>query len=397
MTTQSSPRSLSGDTTGPCAKVYSPLKILVIISEAPPIRSGVSRVGEEIIKRLRSAGHVVDTVSNSDIPRLALGEVRLSSMLWKGVGSVFRRVKEYDLIHVHGPAPTFSDVALIFTSLRRVIGGPPIVYTHHSEIELPGKEVVCSPYNYAHRALARLADHVVVSTPSYARSFAPFLPQHRISAIPWGVSHRQASSTKPDGFNILFVGQLRPYKGVEVLLRAFSRTDNAKLTIIGNGHAIHRYRAQVQELGLRNVHFLGKVTERVLRRAYDEAHALVLPSLTRAEAFGLVLLEGMAFGCVPIASRLPGLTDVVGDAGYTFEPGDDAALASILTSLQHDRAAMESLSQAAWRRADTFCWDRTAQAYERLFTALVRGSERVVANWFPCYSLVPLVWLMSVA
>jgi glycosyltransferase involved in cell wall biosynthesis len=105
------------------------MRILVIISEAPPIRSGVARVCEEINQRLRSAGHTVDTLSSLDIPRVQLGEVRLSSMVWRGFTDLLPRLREYDLIHIHGPAPTFSDMALLLAWLKQRSGGPPIVYT----------------------------------------------------------------------------------------------------------------------------------------------------------------------------------------------------------------------------------------------------------------------------
>jgi rhamnosyl/mannosyltransferase len=359
------------------------MNILVIISEAPPIRSGVSRVCEQINSRLRAAGHVVDTISVNDIPRLELGEVRLSSMLWKGIGQVLLRVKDYDLIHIHGPVPTFSDVALLLAALGRAYGGPRIAYTHHCEIELPGKELICAPYNAFHRALTRLADHIIVSTPGYAQSFQQVLPEEKVSIIPWGVDTHAQPAAKPDGFNILFVGQLRPYKGLDVLLRAFQQLEHAKLTIIGSGHHADEYQALAQRLGLQNVHFLGKASEEAMKQAYNEAHTLVLPSLTRAEAFGIVLLEGMSAGCVPIASELPGLTDVVGDVGYTFPPDDHMALAAVLRKLQQDRFSREQLALAARHWSEQFSWEHAARAYQDVFTLLVEQGTSASFNWFP--------------
>lgn len=358
----------------------------MIVSEAPPINSGVARVTEEICKRLRSRGHTIDIVSSNNIPRIELGEVRLSSMLWNGIGPVLQRLKQYDLVHIHGSVPTFSDVALVFAALMRILGGPAIVYTHHCDIELPGKELICAPYNFTHRALARLADHVVVSTPSYANLFTPFVPADRIGVIPWGVNAAQDIYPKSERFHILFVGQMRPYKGLEVLLRAFQRINNATLTVIGSGHRAEYYRAFVEQLGLNDVRFLGKVSEEELRQAYAEAHVVVLPSISKIEAFGLVLLEGMAHGCVPIASRLPGLLDVVDTVGYTFTPGDDRELTSILTMLQDSPDTISRLSQAARWRASHFSWDTTALAYEQLFLALKEGRKNSYAEWDQRYN-----------
>lgn len=359
------------------------MKILMIITEAPPIMSGVARVADEITRRLRAAGHEVDVLSSRDIPRLELGEVRLSSMLWKGSRHVLWRARKYDIIHVHGPAPTFSELALLYAVAGWAGRGPWVVYTHHCEIELQGHALLCAAYNIGHRLLSRLADHVVTSTPSYARSFEPFVPPERISVIPWGVNSGSAVATKLAGLNVLYVGQLRPYKGLDVLLRAAQLVPEAAITVIGGGHREQHYRRLAEELGLQNVRFLGRASDTEMRQAYEQAHTLVLPSLTRAEAFGLVLLEGMAAGCVPIASQLPGLTDVVEAVGTTFPPGDVAALAAALQGLLNDPERTARLGLEARRRAEQFTWDLTAAAYERLFRDMVGRRRAVAGDWFP--------------
>jgi rhamnosyl/mannosyltransferase len=360
------------------------MRILVIITEAPPIMSGVARVGEELALRLRAAGHAVDLLSSNEIPRIALGELRLSSMLWKGFGPAFLRLREYDVIHIHGPAPTFSDVALLFAALRRASGGPSIVYTHHCEIELPGKELLCAPYNGVHRLLAGLADQIVVSTPSYTRLFAGAAGGDRISVIPWGGRRAGPPAAKAPGMHVLFVGQLRPYKGLDVLLRAMAALDlpQAQLTVVGSGHRELHYHGLARRLGLRQVRFLGRASEEAVAAAYAEAHVLVLPSLTRAEAFGLVLLEGMAAGCVPVVSQLPGLTDVIGDAGRSFLTGSHESLAAVLRELAERPGELERRAAVARLRAERFSWDATAAAYERLFATLVGRRASIAVDWF---------------
>lgn len=359
------------------------MNILVVISEAPPITSGVARVCDEITSRLRAAGHRVDIISSANIPRMELGEVRLSSMVWRGFGQVYQRLHEYDVIHVHGPTPTFSDTALLLAALGRRRGGPAIVYTHHCEIELPGKELLCAPYNIMHRLLARLADHVVVSTPGYADSFAAFVPKAQVSVIPWGVNITAPVAPKPAGLNVLFVGQLRPYKGLDVLLRAMRRVEGATLTVVGNGHQAESYHELARELDLQNVTFLGPASDQDVRRAYEHAHVLVLPSRSRAEAFGLVLLEGMAAGCVPVASRLMGLTDVIGEVGRTFTPGDNAELAAVLNDLKGQGDGLTELGAQSRRWAEQFSWDTAARGYEHLFVTLARQRNHVGMDWFP--------------
>ena len=100
-------------------------------------------------------------------------------------------------------------------------------------------------YNKLHQALAFRADRIVASSPHYAR-------QHRsrygplVRAIPWGADPRDVSAgpvLRPDGeLNVLFVGQMRPYKGVETLLAAAEGQPWLNLTLVGAGTELARYR-----------------------------------------------------------------------------------------------------------------------------------------------------------
>jgi len=347
-------------------------KILMIISEAPPIMSGISRVGVRLKTGLEALGNQVDVLSVHDIPRLAIGEVRLSSMLWRAPRLFLRQLDEYDIIHIHGPVPTFSDVALLFSALRPG-SKTPVVYTHHSEIDLHGLRLICDLYNYTHKQLARLADQVIVSTPAYAERLHRYVPEEYVSVVPWGVDDGWYDADKPknDKFTILFVGQMRPYKGLDTLLGAMGRLQGAELQIIGGGHEEQHYRSLAAQRGLDNVVFRGKLNDRELFKAFSGAHVIVLPSNTRAEAFGLVLLEGMLARCVPVVSQLPGVTDVIGDAGLSFPVGDEAALAAAFASLRDDAVLRETLAGRARDRARGFSWERTAYWHDAFYDRLI--------------------------
>ena len=95
-------------------------------------------------------------------------------------------------------------------------------------------------------------------------------------------------------------------------------------------------------------------------RLYRRAHVVVLPAGSRMEAFGITLVEGMRAGCVPVASALPGVTDVVGDAGYIFPPGNADALALILASLSLNDAEWRRRSGRAEEASRQYSWERTS-------------------------------------
>jgi rhamnosyl/mannosyltransferase len=120
-----------------------------------------------------------------------------------------------------------------------------------------------------------------------------------------------------------------------------------------------------------NVEFHIGVDDDELRQLYQLAHAVVLPSVSHAEAFGLALVEGMAAGCVPIASNLPGVREVVGQTGFLFPAGDAKHLAAILCSLRDDLALVKQIGDRARVRAAEFGRERTVCEYERLITELI--------------------------
>jgi rhamnosyl/mannosyltransferase len=335
--------------------------------------SGVSRIAFQLTQGLESLGYAVDVLSLADVPRFVSGELRISSMLWKAHQVLLPRLDSYDIVHIHGPVPTFSDIAILVSALRFGSARPSIVYTHFSEIDLRGYGFFCEIYNRMHKNLARLTNHVLVSTPSYADALARYLPSERISVVPWGVDGTwyDGSVPKADRFTVLFVGQLRPYKGVETLLGAVESVDNIDVEIIGGGHEEGYYRDLAAGRGLKHVTFRGRVSDRELFDSYARAHVLVLPSTTRAEAFGLVLLEGMVAGCVPLVSQLPGVTDLVGDAGVSFPIGDKAALATLLTRLRDDRPLCGLYSSRARERARSFSWQRTFNLHHAVYQQLM--------------------------
>jgi glycosyltransferase involved in cell wall biosynthesis len=153
---------------------------------------------------------------------------------------------------------------------------------------------------------------------------------------------------------VAFIGRLVGTKGVDVLLRAAARVKSNglgfRLRIIGDGPERPRLEAQAQALELTDrVKFLGYQPDANLREALAGASIIVVPSLT-GEVFGLVALEGMLRGMVPIVSAGGALAEVVGDAGLAFPPGDSDALADCLLRAIAGGSA-DALRERSRRRA----------------------------------------------
>jgi rhamnosyl/mannosyltransferase len=366
------------------------MKILMVISEAPPVKSGVSRVAEKLSKGLSRRGHRTDVLSLRDIPRWEKGEMRFSSMPLR-LPSLRERFRQYDVIHLHGPVPTFSDVFLLWGLRGLGTQRPKLVYTHHAPVDLGlfAMRPLILLYNKLQERLARGADHVVATTPSYGRRLGRFVPAARLSVIPWGVDYeRFAEPVRQNGkFTVVYLGQIRPYKGLPVLLDASDGLRDTRLWVIGDGHFAKQCRQQAAQLTLPDITFWGRLSDERMIDLLKQAHALVLPSVTRSEAFGIALLEGMSAGLVPIASHLPGVADLVGNEGLTFRPGDAGALRELLIRLRNDPDLRVHLAGLAQAKARLYSWERVVFGYERVFDRLSESG----LNYSRAQSEVPAV------
>ena len=348
------------------------LRVLSVASEVPPTKSGIARLVGRINDQLRSRGHHVDELDSSQRLGLRVGEFRISAL---GVGPLGSRsgTAGYDVLHLHGPAPTITDLVLLRHRLRA--RHAKLVYSHHFELVVQGLETPSRWYDSVHRRLHRAADAVVMNTPSYAARYSD--PKCPLQVIPLGCDLVPVPRTVTpyDGtrrLRVLFVGQLRPYKGVPDLLAVAACSPEIELTVAGDGpglHEAHGFAARAQ-----NISVLGPVSDAALRSLYASHDVICLPSRNRSEAFGLVLLEGMRSGCVPVASNLPGVCDVVGPGGLLPRPQDRNDLRTALLRLAHHPALVQEYAGEALRHAGQFTWEATGAAYDRLFSDVVRSS-----------------------
>jgi glycosyltransferase involved in cell wall biosynthesis len=164
------------------------------------------------------------------------------------------------------------------------------------------------------------------------------------------------------------------WKGVDVLLRAFAllapELPACRLSLVGDGDALEGHRALARELGVGDrVVFRGSLTGEALVAAYQQARAVVLPSLTEAESFGMVLVEAMACGTPVIGSDVGGIPFVIADGvtGLLAPPADPAALAARCRQLLLDDDLATRLGAAGRRAAvERFAWQASEASYLRV-------------------------------
>jgi glycosyltransferase involved in cell wall biosynthesis len=162
---------------------------------------------------------------------------------------------------------------------------------------------------------------------------------------------------KPQGY-FLAIGSQAAHKNIPMLLRA-ARTRNPDappLVIAGGGHAAAFAGASV--LSSRNIRTIGRVSDAALRALYENATALVFPSLT--EGFGLPPVEAMLCGCPVIASTGGAIPEVCGDAAFLVDPLDEKGWTTAMTDIADTPDLRNSLTQAGYKRAATFTWANAA-------------------------------------
>jgi rhamnosyl/mannosyltransferase len=180
---------------------------------------------------------------------------------------------------------------------------------------------------------------------------------------------------------LLFVGRLVAYKGVDVLLRAMVGVP-ASLVLVGDGPLRRTLEALAHELGVEDrVRFAGRVADVERLEWYGRADAVVLPSVSRQEAFGMVQVEAMLSGRPVVSTSLPTGVPWVnrhGETGLVVPPGDVDALRGALVAISSDREARRRLGRAARAHAlEHFTAARMCASFDALCRAV--AGETAVA------------------
>lgn len=176
-----------------------------------------------------------------------------------------------------------------------------------------------------------------------------------------------ARAAEPGPLRILFLGNVIPRKGLQTLLEAISRqTLDVRLDVIGSLSSDPAYAAEMQQKALvsglkSKVFFHSALDDGELAAKLKSAHILAVPS--SYEGFGIVYLEGMAFGLSAIGTTAGAAGEIIrdGETGYLVAPQDAETLAARLESLAADRALLAQMSlNALARYQQQPTWQQTA-------------------------------------
>jgi glycogen(starch) synthase len=310
-----------------------------------------------------------DSLSNRDHARVIALRRHLAEL---------KRAIQPHVVHLNT-----SGASLVFHLLTRNAAAAPTVVTVHWLPNRPGFDA-----QLCRRALVA-ANWVVAVTRGCL---------HDALALDAGIAERTSviyNSLPPidlrpaplpfDPPRLLCLGRIEAQKGFDVAIRALAeareRVAGVQITVAGDGSQRQALERLAADLGLTGaVRFIGWVPPDEIPRLINQHTLVVMPS--RYEPFGLVALQAAQLGRPMVASRIPGLSEVVRDrdTGWLCTMDDPTAFATAITSLLQKPAAAASMGQRAWRHIQTaFRWDDHVGAYESLFQAVAATGRRCLA------------------
>lgn len=290
----------------------------------------------------------------------------------------FRQLsRDADIIHFHFPWPLMDIVHL--TSGH----GKPTLVTYHSDVVK--QKVLLRLYQPLMMHFLSSVDQIVATSPNYLHS-SPVLQRFKAktSVIPLGLSEleypapSEANKARwrarlPPRF-FLFVGVLRYYKGIHILLAA-AKISGLPIVIVGDGPMAGTLKEQAKNEDLTNVHFLGALEDEDKLALFDLCLGLAFPSHLRSEAFGLSLVEASIFGKPMISCEIGTGTSFVNlnnMTGLVIPPGDPKALSDAMARIYNDPSSAASFGSAARRRYEGyFTAESMAKSYANLYASIL--------------------------
>lgn len=374
------------------------MRIALVVATFPPYHGGTGNVCYQNARELVKRGHEVHVFTMARAgawrherregisvhrlrPLLAIGNAALlPGLAWS--------LRGFDLIHLH--YPFFGGE---FATVASLIWRTPLVITYQHDVFLHGFMGMIE--RIMRQTVVRMtllrAKRVLFSSLDYAAAshIRPLLNNDpdRIGELANGVdittftpgevreSLKARYRAQGDEQIVLLVAGLdraHYFKGVGILLQAVAALPaTVHLIIVGDGDLRASYETQAAALDLSaRVHFTGRIPDSDLPEYYRLADVTVLPSVTRGEAFGLVLVESLACATPVIATDLPGVRTVVDQerTGLLVPPGKVQALAWALGYILTNNDIREQWGQEGYRQVQQrYTWGEIGDQLEIIY------------------------------
>ncbi len=405
------PRKATAKERAPAFPRPQPKKVLVCSEVFLPLQGGVQTWVLLLAEGLVQQGHEVTVVT--DYPAGEFDDSKLVFPIVRrpGLRGLWRLIGQADVVQLAGPA----FLPLLFGLIRR----KPVVVAHHGYQAIcpngllmyeptyavcpghfaAGRYHKCMQCNAATVGWRRSLRMLVLTFPrrwmcKMAAANAA-VTQHVLGRLklPKSLVVYNGVPDPQDGEPVstacrepsaplcfAYVGRLVQEKGLLLLLTAMRRLRDQgyglRLKLIGDGSLRAQLERQARALSLlEDIVFTGFLSGEFLKDALRDVDVLVMPS-TCEETAGLSAIEFMMAGRLVIASDIGGLTEVVGDAGLKFEPGNADALVRSMRDVLENRSVMHKLREPARTRAlKLFGQERMVGEYLQIYRGLIQKRE----------------------
>jgi rhamnosyl/mannosyltransferase len=309
-------------------------------------------------------------------------EIASTDFSFAAFGKFAALARQADIVHYHYPWP-FADIVHFAAALSK-----PTILTYHSDIVR--QQRLLKLYKPLMKRFLKNVDRIVATSQNYLETsdtLSGYLDKTEV--IPIGLD--RSTYPDPDPARLaawrtqigerffLFVGVLRYYKGLHILLDALRGT-GYPLVVVGAGPIEAELRSHAAQIGLTNIRFLGALSDSDKVALLELSYAVLFPSHLRSEAFGISLLEGAMFGKPMISSEIGTGTSYInvhGETGLVVPPNDPAVLRQALRTLYENPELAHEMGRRAYHRYQRyFTADLMADSYINLYHAILSQHRR---------------------
>ncbi|MSR67209.1 glycosyltransferase family 1 protein [Candidatus Peribacteria bacterium] len=339
-----------------------------------PFRSGAEAMVEEVSKRL-SRDHAITIITarlsrtlpkqdtlDGDIRVIRVGVgLPIDKILFPFLAPFVVRLLKPDV--VHAVLESYAGLALVFCKFmlpraKRIL-----------TLQSTNTSLLLGPMHRSADVITGISTVLVERAKKYCAGTVILIP----NGIDLLAIREACSFHAKDSGLVLFVGRLEPMKGVDTLLKAFSKAikgldPSIRLRVIGSGSLLGSLQQLASELEIdHRVTFTGRIAGTAI---FDEyAKAEIFCALSRSEALGNVFLEAEAAGCAVVATNVGGIPEIVqnGVSGVLVPVDDVDAAASALRNLLGDPSLRAKISGNAKKSAQQYDWKGIADRYAALY------------------------------
>lgn len=332
-------------------------KILFIVNYYTPYISGLTEVARVLAEYYAEEGHEVTVLCENHNQKELLKEEIINNVkviraktlfkLSKGMVSLdfiykaIKMSKNYDVINIHAP---MLELGLINCFIKK----RQVVVTYQCDIDLEKgffNDLIKNIMNFSNSVGLKNSFKVLVTTLDYGKH-SKIASKHLDKLVEVRTPIKEYFPVKvyknKDKKIIGFCGRIVMEKGIDVLIKAYKiikeTRDDVELLIggdyknIAGGSIYLELQQYINTNNLKDIKFLGKISEEKMEAFYSSLDVFVLPSINPLEAFGMVQVEAMLCGVPVVSSDLYGVRTIVQNTGMGLihEKGNEIDLAKCI-------------------------------------------------------------------